>query len=276
MKEKLYTIEVMDALKAEDECPCCYLERKIEQDTISFVLGASYMEDDIRAATDQAGFCRHHTKMMYDYGNSLGNAWILKTRMVHIRKQLHDQAQGKMVSSSVSKGSVAGIYQEKPSLFSRLTGQGEKKSLRAGKNTAGKGEEKSYWMKASENTCYVCQKFADTYGKIIRTFLHLLQSEPDFLNQLSCSKGFCLPHFADLLSACEQTLSGKEAEKIIPVLYQLMEKNLDRIQEDIDWFIDKFDYRNKDADWKTSKDAVPRTMQKLTGSYPADPVFRQK
>ena len=54
MKEKLYTIEVMDALKAMDECPCCHLERKIEQDTISFVLGASYMEDDIRGATDQA------------------------------------------------------------------------------------------------------------------------------------------------------------------------------------------------------------------------------
>ena len=38
MKEKLYTIEVMDALKAADECPCCYLERKMEQDTIAFVL----------------------------------------------------------------------------------------------------------------------------------------------------------------------------------------------------------------------------------------------
>ena len=31
MKEKLYTIEVMDALKAADECPCCNLERKMEQ-----------------------------------------------------------------------------------------------------------------------------------------------------------------------------------------------------------------------------------------------------
>ena len=55
-----------------------------------------------------------------------------------------------------------------------------------------------------------------------------------------------------------------------------MEENLQRMQEDIDWFIDKFDYRNKDADWKNSKDAVPRTMQKLVGGYPADPVFRQK
>ena len=51
---------------------------------------------------------------------------------------------------------------------------------------------------------------------------------------------------------------------------------LARIQEDIDWFVEKYDYRNKDANWKNSKDAVPRTMQKITGGYPADPVFKQK
>lgn len=40
----------------------------------SFILGSAYMEDDIRAKTDATGFCRHHFKMMYDYGNRLGNA----------------------------------------------------------------------------------------------------------------------------------------------------------------------------------------------------------
>lgn len=274
MKEKLYTIEVIDALKAADECSCCYLERKIEQETIGFVLGASYMEDDIRGATDQAGFCRHHTKMMYDYGNSLGNAWILKTRLEHMRKQLSAQAKGKMVASSSAQEPMAGIYQEKPSLFSRLAGQ---KGVRGDrKKPAPEDKGKSYWMKASENTCYVCRKFEDTYGKIIRTFLHLLQTEPDFLQQLKRSKGFCLPHFSDLLSACEESFSGKNKEEVLLALYALMEENLQRMQEDIDWFIDKFDYRNKDADWKNSKDAVPRTMQKLVGGYPADPVFRQK
>ena len=60
------------------------------------------------------------------------------------------------------------------------------------------------------------------------------------------------------------------------LLCGLMERELARIQEDIDWFVEKYDYRNKDADWKNSKDAVPRTMQKITGGYPADPVFKQK
>ena len=35
-----------------------------------------------------------------------------------------------------------------------------------------------------------------------------------------------------------------------------------------------FDYRQQGADWKNSKDAVPRTMQKLRSGYPADPPYK--
>ena len=74
MKEKLYTIPLMDAFKAEDECPFCFVERQLEQHAMDFVLGAgaSYMEDDVRAETDKMGFCRTHYKKMYDYGNLPG------------------------------------------------------------------------------------------------------------------------------------------------------------------------------------------------------------
>jgi len=58
MKEKLYTIPLMDAFKAEDECPFCFVERQLEQHAMDFVLGAgaSYMEDDVRAETDKMSF----------------------------------------------------------------------------------------------------------------------------------------------------------------------------------------------------------------------------
>ena len=78
MKEKLYTIELHDALQAGDECPFCWLERKLEQSAIEFVLGSSYMESDTRDATDRQGFCRKHTKMMFDYGNTLGGDYLRK------------------------------------------------------------------------------------------------------------------------------------------------------------------------------------------------------
>lgn len=48
-----------------------------------------------------------------------------------------------------------------------------------------------------------------------------------------------------------------------------------RLAEDVSWLVEKFDYRNKDADWKNSKDAIQRGMQKLKGGYPADAPYKQ-
>lgn len=68
----------------------------------------------------------------------------------------------------------------------------------------------------------------------------------------------------------------KEKLYIIPPLFDLMKENMNRIYEEVSCLIEKFDYRNKDADWKNSKDAVGRAMQKLKGGYPFDPVFNQR
>ena len=89
MKEQLHTIPISDAMANAGECPFCYIEQKTEEHMMDFVLGhgASYMEADIRDMTDREGFCRAHFKKMFDYGNSLGNAWILKTMyMRHIEE----------------------------------------------------------------------------------------------------------------------------------------------------------------------------------------------
>ena len=56
------------------------------------------------------------------------------------------------------------------------------------------------------------------------------------------------------------------------ILIQALEA-LELLSDDLDWFCDKFDYRNKDADWRTSKDALPRGMQKAAGGYPADEPY---
>ena len=75
MEEKLFTIPLTEAFEADDECPFCFVERKIEHELLDFVLGSAstYMESDVRSETDSEGFCKEHFKKMFDYGNSLGN-----------------------------------------------------------------------------------------------------------------------------------------------------------------------------------------------------------
>lgn len=43
MRENIATIPLIDAFKADGECPFCHLEREAEQHAISFILGSAYM-----------------------------------------------------------------------------------------------------------------------------------------------------------------------------------------------------------------------------------------
>ena len=42
---------------------------------------------------------------------------------------------------------------------------------------------------------------------------------------------------------------------------------MERVNGDIGWFIDKFDYRFKNEPWKNSKDALPRGIIKANHTF---------
>lgn len=251
MKEKLYTIPLNDAVTAQDECPFCFIERKLERDTLDFVLGnsSSYMESDIRDETDEAGFCRTHFQKMFDYGNTLGNAWILKTHYVKMQKKM-----------------AAAFETHTPN----------KSGMKLFKKPDTQGNAIVDWMKKEEHSCYICDIFNNTYKRYMDTFFYMYTGDPDFKKRILESKGFCLTHFGDLCQAADERLKEKDLYAFYEDVKKLMTENMARVHDDISWMIDKFDYRFKDADWKNSKDAIQRGMQKLKGGYPADGPYKPK
>lgn len=255
MKEKLYTIPLTDAFRAGDECPFCFIERRLEEHALDFVLGpgASYMEDDIRAETDALGFCRIHYKKMYEYGNRLGTGLILKTHFSKLNQELEQQI--KMFAPS------------RTTLLSRL-----KKPQSPDTDTR---TSVGAWAFSKKESCYICNYYEKTYQRYLDTFFELYRKNPEFKELFLNSKGFCIPHFGELADGADRILSAKDKEEFFHELFPLMQKNLQRLYEDLDWFCNKFDYRYKDADWKTAKDALQRSMQKAAGGYPADPPYKQ-
>jgi len=251
MKEKIETVPVNEAFRSGDECPFCYLQRQAEQRAIRYFIGpgASYMEPEIRGKTDTRGFCGQHMKKLYDYGNSLGNALILQTYYVQLRKQLDNHI-------------AAFTAPPKKKLFGgKATDSGENTLLQ--------------WEKEREKSCFLCETLSESMNRYYSTFFYLIK-DPEFRAVVESGKGFCMHHFAQLLEKAEQQLPNAHRDWFYGTVLPLMQENLARVQEDLDWFVQKFDYRNAGADWKNSRDAVSRAMQKLQGIYPADPPFKEK
>ena len=248
MKEQLHTIPVNEAFDSGDECPFCFMERAVEQSAIRYTIGpgASYMEPDVRAETGRTGFCVEHTKKLYDYGNTLGNALILQTHMESIIDDFRREAAAFQAPA-------------KKSLF------GKKKST----------DEEPYWQRMERQVarCYICDKIKYNMDRYFETFFVLLKDE-EFRAKVMNSKGFCMRHFSQMLRMAEEFLPNNQREWFYPAVFKLMEENLLRVKDDLDWLVAKYDYRNASADWRNSRDALQRTMQKLEGLHPADAPYK--
>ena len=163
MKKQIHTSPVAEAFLSGDECPFCYLQRDAEQRSIRYFAGAgaSYMEPEVRGITNRLGFCTDHTKKLYDYGNSLGNALMLQTHMENVLLMLQQLQTNPQ--APVKKG-----------LFS-------KKSV----------QSQPLWLQIRQraDSCAICQRMEESQQRHIRVFFDLLK-ETEFRSYVEQSKGF--------------------------------------------------------------------------------------
>ena len=249
MGEKIQTIPVNEAFDSGDECPFCYLEREVEQRVIRYVLGpgASYMEPEVRAATDSAGFCRMHYQKMHDYGNALGSALMMQTYYACLMEELNKQLDDFQMP--------------------------EKRPLLNLRKQPAPQIPLAQWLRKKQSSCYICDRIEENLERYYSTFF-VLTKEEEFRRKVEQCKGFCLPHLARLLETAPEELPNSQREWFYETVKDLIRTHLNRVKGDIDWFVDKHDYRNAGAPWRDSMDAVPRGMQKLRGGHPSDKPYK--
>ncbi len=235
MKEQIDTIPIYDAFDAGTECPLCKIYHDLEEAAVAFTMGPSYMEDDIRAQTDEKGFCPEHLRQMYAHGNRLGLALMMNT---HFDKVIADM---KKAAESRSSGGRGGLFFKKKA----------------------EGEPVVSYIRKLEGTCFVCDRIQVSYPRYVNTIFHLWKKDSLFREKFEGCKGFCITHYKDLYEASVEELSGKGREEFLEALDHVFFENIDRVNGDVDWFIQKYDYRNKDKPWKDAKDALSRAATKL-------------
>lgn len=239
MKEQLYTIPVTDAFQSDCECPLCKMKQELEGNAIEYTLGPSYMEDDNRAMTDEMGFCEKHIQTLYLQKNRLGLALILSTHMAKVTKDLKNLSTASPSSKSLFK----------------------KQSSRSGLGS---------YVDKLEHNCFICSRVNQTFERYIDTIFHLYRKDASFSEKIKASKGFCTYHYALLFDRAADFLSGEQLEHFLTDINSVYFSNMERMQEDIEWFINKFDYRYQNEPWKNSKDALPRAVLKTHSGITPD------
>ena len=232
MKEKLYTVPVNDAFDAQSECPLCTLRKDLERRAVEFVLGPSYMEDDVRQKTNELGFCREHLSELLGEKNRLGLAMILKTHLDSQIKAAEPFTKVKIKPKNLLKEDPAAV---------------------------------STWARVQARTCYVCARIGAFFPHYLETILYLWKHEEDFRGKYKAVKGFCGEHLADLIDEGRKRLRGEELQAFYDLTMELYLSGLKRVRDDLEWFAQKFDYRFRDEPWKESKDSIERAAVKTNG-----------
>lgn len=243
MKETIYTIPINEAYDTDCECPLCFLKEKLEREAVEYALGPAMMEPDYRIKSNAEGFCEKHFSMLFARTEKLSLGLVLDTHLESIRKDFSATVK----NATALKSQKSGFLKKNPS----VSDFAEKVNDFCGKAT---------------HSCVVCDKINYTMARYTDLIIEMWKNNPEFKKKFEASKAVCIPHFSALISAAAKKLNSSDAADFISFLSAAEEKELKRIQEDIHKFTLKFDYRNKDMEWGSAKDAPVRTIEKLAGN----------
>lgn len=119
-------------------------------------------------------------------------------------------------------------------------------------------------LAATLDTCVICDTVDEMMVRYSYTVAQMYDNEKDFPDLFNSSKGFCMPHFVELLRYV--SYAGKNADKYLESLIGVQKKSMQNIYNDLDKFTQKFDYRNAGMIGDKYDDALPKAIQKLKGN----------
>lgn len=243
MKYHIDTIPVWDALHTGSECPLCALRRRTERLLVERNLGGAVMSPDTRLKVNDKGFCGHHQAMLYAQpgGNRLGHGLMMLSRLQTLRPQ---------VSQALAERKAQGSQ------------NAARRRLFSGRDAA---KPAAGGMAGFYASCLICEELASQNERQTASLLHLWKTDKAFQTAYSNSRGLCLPHTDQALAMADRMLSGESLAGFQELTSGLLESSLQRLEEELSWFTQKFDYRNAQKPWGESRDALERTANKLQG-----------
>lgn len=229
MKENICTIPINDLFKPKNGCPVCRMTEMLEEIYVEYIVGDAMMEPSVRIETNHTGFCHRHFSKMFNVGKKLPNALILES---HLQEMLDN------------------ILPAKP----------------------GKKPDKKVLEKIDTifHSCYVCNRIEKDIHHLLATVFVQYEKDEEFRKLYKEQPFICLNHYSLIMkdAMAKGGISSKNMAEFHADTYNLTKNRLQDLKNDITHFCSMFDYRNRDGDFGTSKDAIERSVEYLTQEKP--------
>lgn len=229
MKETIYTIPINEAFEAKCGCPLCTLRRKLEHDSVEYIMGAAMMEPDVRIETNRRGFCEKHYAQMLAMNGRLSLALTLESRLGEIRNYIEKEA---------------------------VRGFGKKLDV----------ARAAELICATANGCFVCERIAGYEEHYYKNVLHMWKNIPEFRTLFEAQPYFCLEHTAGMLTRAPEVLGKRNYEEFDRMLIEIVDRYLVTLNEDVSAFCKSFDYRSAGTTLHDAQRIAPeRAIEFLSG-----------
>ena len=225
--EQIYTIPVNEAFEESaaggHECPFCLMRRKLEENEIDLLLGASMMEPDVRIKTNALGFCPRHFGQLYSGGKALPFALIMESHLNTVRENL--------------KGAGA---------FSGMKAAADLKTL-----------------EKLNSSCYVCDRIDYHFTRMIDTAVFLWDHDDKMKKNVVLVDRFCFPHYTQFVKAAKAQLDKKRFSLFYGAVWEVMDRYTAKLSENVSAFAKQFDYRYVDEQVSQEVKAAPGDAMRL-------------
>ena len=205
--EQIYTIPVNEAFEKVQEkdsctCPFCLMYNRLEANELDLILGASMMERDTRALTNEQSFCPTHFDRLLDAKKRLPLGLILESHLDQLRKEIDDNA----LSALIGRVGTAA-----PKRLNKLDG-----------------------------SCYICTRIDHNFSRMLSNAALLWTEEEEFRSKVQKQPYICLPHFRMWLETAKSEMKKGYPDFYKAVSKPVLEY-FDTLRADVSWFCKKFD-----------------------------------
>lgn len=245
MAEQIYTIPINEAFEQSGGCPLCRMKKKLERESLDYVMGAAMMDPDVRIRTNRLGFCRRHYDDMLSMKNRLSLALMLESHLDEVSRLFPEDvsalpemppppAEGAPVPPPDLPGdlpeAMQAIPMDPPPRFARFRRYG--------------GPNPAQMALVQSKSCYVCARAADFERNVLSNVAHMWRRESSFRERFKAQEFFCLDHYGRLLHAARHELNDPSFRELYQAMTEINARFIRQLRGDVTGFCRSFDHQN--------------------------------